>query len=67
MKLMPQYCAHTLPAVGPESWEPLADHLSHVEQSAGEFASWLCRKNGGAEAWGRLLGRGHDLGLMPWI
>lgn len=61
------YYAHTLPDCGPEEWEPLTDHLSAVEDRAGQFAAALMRSKGqdvrdALTEWGRTLGRWHDLG-----
>jgi CRISPR-associated endonuclease/helicase Cas3 len=49
--------AHTLSSQGPEAWEPLAIHLREVEWRAEQAAAAF-----GADAWGKLAGRWHDLG-----
>ena len=49
--------AHTLEGQSPESWECLEIHLAKVAAMAAEFASKF-----GAEAWGEVAGRWHDIG-----
>ena len=51
------FFAHTKPGASQAEWQPLADHLEGVAERAAAFASKF-----GAEAWGRELGRNHDLG-----
>jgi CRISPR-associated endonuclease/helicase Cas3 len=55
----PEKYAHTLQGHPPADWESLADHLCKVEDSASAFAGAF-----GASAWGRALGRCHDLGKL---
>ncbi len=49
--------AHTLPNHPPADWETLAEHSHEVEAAAAAFAQHF-----GAETWGKVLGRCHDLG-----
>lgn len=56
-ELSEEQYAHTLEGRPPDEWEPLAAHLSKVADSASNFARAF-----GAEYWGEILGRCHDLG-----
>lgn len=49
--------AHTFPDAGPESWEPLDEHLEKVGRLCQRFASEF-----GAPEWGKIAGCFHDLG-----
>jgi CRISPR-associated endonuclease/helicase Cas3 len=51
--------AHTLAGRPPDEWEPLADHLDKVAESASTFAEAF-----GAKNWGEVIGRSHDLGKL---
>lgn len=51
------FFAHSLKDQPTSEWEPLADHLKAVAAKAARFAGRF-----GAEAWGELLGRWHDIG-----
>ncbi len=51
------FFAHTLKDRPISEWEPLPDHLKAVAAKAASFAGRF-----GAESWGELLGRWHDLG-----
>lgn len=52
-----QLFAHSLRDRPISEWEPLEEHLEAVASRAAKFAGRF-----GAEAWGELLGRWHDLG-----
>jgi CRISPR-associated endonuclease/helicase Cas3 len=52
-----RFFAHSLKDQDKSSWELLLDHLKEVAQLAAGFAQRF-----GAEDWGELLGRWHDLG-----
>jgi CRISPR-associated endonuclease/helicase Cas3 len=58
MSPMPFY-AHTLPGLPPADWEPLSTHLDKVAESTAMFADGF-----GAEPWGEILGRCHELGKL---
>lgn len=49
--------AHSLRGRPPSDWETLDEHAADVARLAGSFAAAF-----GAEQWGELLGRWHDLG-----
>jgi len=51
--------AHTLADHAPGDWETLAAHLDKVASSASIFAEAF-----GAQLWGEVLGRCHDLGKL---
>ena len=51
--------AHTLADHAPDDWETLAAHLDKVASSASTFAEAF-----GAQLWGEVLGRCHDLGKL---
>jgi len=51
--------AHTLADHAPGDWETLAAHLDKVASSASTFAEAF-----GAQLWGEVLGRCHDLGKL---
>ncbi len=51
--------AHTLADHAPDDWETLAAHLDKVARSASTFAEAF-----GAQLWGEVLGRCHDLGKL---
>jgi CRISPR-associated endonuclease/helicase Cas3 len=51
--------AHTLAGRPRDDWEPLADHLDKVAESASIFAEAF-----GAKDWGEMIGRCHDLGKL---
>ncbi len=51
--------AHTLAERPPADWETLAAHLDKVAHSASAFAEAF-----GAQRWGEVLGRCHDLGKL---
>jgi CRISPR-associated endonuclease/helicase Cas3 len=51
--------AHTLANHAPNDWEMLAAHLDKVAISASTFAEAF-----GAQLWGEVLGRCHDLGKL---
>lgn len=49
--------AHSRDGQGPETWEPLSDHLDRVARYASSFAATF-----GVGGWGEIAGRLHDLG-----
>ena len=51
--------AHTLDGHGPESWQPLSEHLEGVARRAGSLAAEF-----GCESWGYALGLLHDAGKV---
>lgn len=57
--LAPTFYAHTLEGQGPESWQPLAEHLGNVADMAASFASEF-----GFGPWAYGLGLLHDAGKV---
>ncbi|SMC98789.1 CRISPR-associated endonuclease/helicase Cas3 [Desulfocicer vacuolatum DSM 3385] len=59
---MKLFYAHSTSSEDKSDWQLLDEHLENVCTKAGAFA-----KNFGASAWGRILGKSHDMGKGSYL